>query len=659
MHERLKDILAEAIARSRDPDERRRIVRECCGDDTELLEAALSLIAYAPVTGDRPSPDEDDRPLDSDGTIVLDGGPSTPGPLGPHVRLGPYRLIDVLGHGASGVVWRARQESFDRDVAIKVLERGGGQEIFLTRFRREQQILASLSHPGIAQVHDAGTTPQGFPFYVMELLEGSDVSTHCDERRLDVRARLSLVIRICRAVQHAHQRGVIHRDLKPSNVLCIVDDEGISRPKVIDFGIARSESSIGDVTEQGVVLGTLLYMSPEQIQTSHDVDVTTDVYSLGVVAYELLVGERPGERLIDHEKGLLENLRILEREPTPSLLSRLDPHDDDVLERAQARNTTPEALRDELRGEPEWIVQMATAKDRRERYGSVEEFARDLERHLDGRVVRAAPPGVGYRARKFVRRHRAPIAAFTAIFVALLGGLIVSTWSYLQAESARAVIAERLTTSRLLAAEASLQAADVRSARTALAAVDPDGRGWLWSLLSRMTDASRYQRGWSASPRAIRVDASGGILVATSAGDVHAWNPGTEDVEPPLVSTGGNVQHVGFLDITGRIVFTTDTNEVFVRSAAPPTVERIGRAPVTVVAVEPAPDGGGVLVASIDGRVVEFPTDGQAPRTLFDPGPIREWCKAPRSSPSASMPRRPAWPSTPRPGVWPSGGATG
>ena len=355
----------------------------------------------------------------------------------PPAAIGPYRILGKLGEGAMGVVYRAEQQRpLRREVALKILKPGVDTAQVVARFEAERQSLAVMEHPGIARVFDAGQTEAGRPYFVMERVDGLPVTRWCDERRLGVRDRVELFARICRVVQHAHQKGVIHRDLKPSNILVTEGDDGAPQPKVIDFGIARAVEPADDVRLTAVdqTLGTPAYMSPEQARASDlDVDTRTDIYSLGVLLYELLAGALPFEPTAYRGWALLAH--HLEKDP-PRPSHRLRGLDDaDTV--ARLRGATPDALVRALEGDLDWIVLKAMAKDRERRYETANGLALDVERYLASVPVRARPPSAGYRAGKFVRRHRAGVT------VAVAGVLLLAGFGATMAVQAQRIAAAR------------------------------------------------------------------------------------------------------------------------------------------------------------------------------------------------------------------------
>ncbi len=367
--------------------------------------------------------------------------------VGEPVQIGPYRILQKIGEGGMGVVYEAEQERpLRRRVALKLIKVGMDTKQVIARFDSERQALALMNHPNIARVFDGGATDTGRPFFVMEYVPGVPITQYCDTQRLSIHERLELFRRVCEAVHHAHQKGIIHRDIKPSNILVTVQD-GKPSPKIIDFGVAKATTQ--QLTEQtlftqlGQVIGTPAYMSPEQAErTSLDIDTRTDVYSLGVVLYELLVGVLPFLPA-DLQGAGYEGLRqaIREREPRrPS--QRVTDLGESTASVVRSRRIDIRALRHQLHGDLDWIVMKALEKDRTRRYGSASELAADLSRHQNHQPVLAAHPGATYRMLKFVRRHRVGVAAGAVVVLALLGGIVGTTLGLLRAlraeEAARA-----------------------------------------------------------------------------------------------------------------------------------------------------------------------------------------------------------------------------
>src|SRR6202034_2224135 len=333
---------------------------------------------------------------------------------------GRYQIIRLIGEGGMGTVYLAEQrEPIRRRVALKVVKLGMDTGQVLARFANERQALAMMDHPNIARILDAGATPKGRPYFVMEYIEGVPITQYCDRNRFAIDQRLGLFHAVCRAVQHAHQKGVIHRDLKPSNVL-MMEQEGAPVPKVIDFGIAKAtdqwavEKTL--LTQFGQMVGTPEYASPEQAEvTTGDVDESSDVYSLGVILYELLVGAVPYDAAGMRQAGLAEMLRIIREDEAPSLSRKLTTMGAEAADIAARRQTDLPSLRRLVNGDLNSIAMKALEKVRERRYSSVTELGADLQRYIENRPVLASPASGFYRARKFVRRHRpAAFGAFAA-----------------------------------------------------------------------------------------------------------------------------------------------------------------------------------------------------------------------------------------------------
>jgi WD40 repeat protein/serine/threonine protein kinase len=356
---------------------------------------------------------------------------------GPGTRVGPYKLLQPIGEGGMGAVFMAEQENpVRRMVALKVIKPGMDSRQVVARFEQERQALALMDHPNIAKVLDAGTTGSGRPFFVMELVKGVPITKYCDQQHLTPRERLELFIPVCQAVQHAHQKGVIHRDLKPSNVLIALYD-GRPVPKVIDFGVAKATSQKLTertmFTEFGQVIGTLEYMSPEQAELNQlDVDTRSDIYSLGVLLYELLTGTTPFDRGRLRQAAFDEVLRIIREEEPPKPSTRLS-HSDELPNIAANRRTEPKKLGRLMRGELDWVVMKCLEKDRARRYETANGVARDIERYLTDEPVEAGPPSARYRLAKFARKNRRLLATAAAFVLLLAAAAGVSAWLAVEA----------------------------------------------------------------------------------------------------------------------------------------------------------------------------------------------------------------------------------
>jgi serine/threonine protein kinase len=381
-----------------------------------------------------------EAPTGSGASIV---GRPVPSPIqeGPGTRIGPYRLLLRIGEGGMGVVYRAEQEHpVRRQVALKIIKPGMDSEQIIARFEAERQALALMDHPNIARVLDAGTTASGRPYFVMELVHGVPITNYCDDAQLTTRERLELFVPVCQAIQHAHQKGIIHRDIKPSNILVTLYD-GKPVPKIIDFGIAKATDQQHTertmFTQYGSIVGTLEYMSPEQAEMSAlGVDTRSDIYSLGVVLYELLTGSTPLDRPRLRETGYAEILRRIKDEEPSRPSTRLSEQKATLPSISAHRKTEPAKLKKLVRGDLDWIVMKALEKDRTRRYETASGFARDIGRYLEGDPVEACPPSTGYRLRRYARKHRAALAAVAAFATLLVLGAVLSTWQAIVATRA-------------------------------------------------------------------------------------------------------------------------------------------------------------------------------------------------------------------------------
>jgi tetratricopeptide (TPR) repeat protein len=351
---------------------------------------------------------------------------------GAGMTIGRYKLLELIGEGGFGVVYMAQQEEpIRRRVALKIIKLGMDTKQVIARFEAERQALAMMEHPNIAKVLDAGATDTGRPYFVMELVKGIPITEYCDKNNLDTRQRLELFIEVCRAVQHAHQKGIIHRDIKPTNVM-ITQRDGTPVPKIIDFGIAKAtqarltEKTL--FTEYHQFIGTPEYMSPEQAEMGElDIDTRSDIYSLGVLLYELLTGGTPldGERL--RSSAYDEMLKTIRETEPPKPSTRLNTLGDALSDVARHRHVEPSELCRLLTGDLDWVVMKALEKDRTRRYETANELAQDVERHLRDEPVVAGPPGAVYRLRKFIRRNRALVTSVAVVLVVLMAGIVAST----------------------------------------------------------------------------------------------------------------------------------------------------------------------------------------------------------------------------------------
>jgi serine/threonine protein kinase/tetratricopeptide (TPR) repeat protein len=357
-------------------------------------------------------------------------------------QIGPYRLLQLIGEGGMGEVWLAEQKTpIHRTVALKLIKAGMDTKAVVARFESERQALALMDHPNISRVYDAGSTPEGRPYFVMEYVPGLPITEYCDKHRLTVKERLELFMQVCDGVQHAHQKAIIHRDLKPSNVL-VVEQENKAVPKIIDFGLAKATAQrLTDktmFTELGVMMGTPEYMSPEQADQSElNIDTRTDVYSLGVILYQLLVGVLPFEAKALRAQGMEAILRAIREQEPPKPSTKIRSMGPASADSAEKRREEPRSFARHLQGELDWITMQALEKDRTRRYGSPAELGADIERHLHDEPVFAHPPSAGYRAGKYFQRHRLGVAV-AGVGVVLLFGFAVD-----QAVQLRRITRER------------------------------------------------------------------------------------------------------------------------------------------------------------------------------------------------------------------------
>lgn len=496
----------------------------CAGNEAlrKKVDALLAAQADPESYLDRPAMKSNIAPTDfvtpSEADAIIEG---------PGSQIGSYKLLQEIGHGGFGIVYMAeQQEPVRRVVALKIIKPGMDTREVIARFEAERQALALMSHPNIAKVLDAGSTDSGRPYFVMELVKGIPLTSFCDENNFSARQRLDLFIAICRAVQHAHQKGVIHRDLKPSNVMVTLHD-GKPVTKVIDFGISKAiaqrltEKTL--FTRYGQMVGTPQYMSPEQAEMSGlDVDTRSDVYSLGVMLYELLTGTTPLEAEKLREAGYAEMLRLIKEEEAPRPSTRLSTLNERLTVVCKHRSTDPKQLGELVRQELDWIAMKALDKDRNRRYATANELADDVQRHLDGEAVNACPPTFAYRLIKLAKRYRKQ-AAFAATIACLL--FLVSTfvaWSLFldaqratteavyarqqmmeeaerakqnateaqqnrtQAEAARAQLEQKLYAENIANAAQMIKEDKLPEARRALQETSPALRKWEWHRLNSL-----------------------------------------------------------------------------------------------------------------------------------------------------------------------------
>ena len=413
-----------------DTDERMEFVQMKCENNEELLNNVLELIRA----------NEDAYQMFGNSNLTLDNDilhrdallPKASQEVENHIN--QYKLIELIGEGGMGEVWLAEQIApIRRKVAVKLVRKDLGSKDVVTRFEAERQALAMMDHPNIASVFDAGTTAEGSPYFVMELVNEVSLTQFCDEQKMSISDRLKLFVPICKAIQHAHQKGIVHRDLKPSNVL-VTEIDGSPIPKVIDFGLAKAinhneKLTSGTLfTEFGKIVGTLQYMSPEQAELNAlDIDTRTDIYSLGVLLYELLTGTTPLEKSTIGENAILRVLAMIRDTEPPRPSTRLSQSGDAVAGISSQRQIKPNRLNEILRGELDWIVMKSLEKERDRRYETASDFAADISRFLDGDTVHARPPSFSYSASKFLLKHKFIATAVASILILMSIATITTT----------------------------------------------------------------------------------------------------------------------------------------------------------------------------------------------------------------------------------------
>ncbi|MBX3324093.1 MAG: serine/threonine protein kinase, partial [Phycisphaeraceae bacterium] len=460
---RLFDMVLDAPAAERES----VLDRECAGDE-RLKQRIRAMIAAA----------QDDRFLGNAtggglDDATMDAQPERAPSSSPHEsvgqQIGHYKLLEKIGEGGFGSVWAAEQrEPVNRRVALKIIKLGMDTRQVVARFEQERQALAMMDHPNIAKVLDAGATETGRPFFVMELVKGDPIVEYADKNNLSIEDRLELFAQVCNAVQHAHTKGIIHRDIKPSNFLVSTQD-GRPHTKVIDFGIAKATASKLTektlFTEHKALIGTPEYMSPEQAEGSLDIDTRTDVYSLGVLLYELLTGTTPFSSKELRSAAYGEIQRIIREVEPPKPSTRLSANSDTIANVAAKRHVEPKKLGTIVRGELDWIVMKALEKDRQRRYETANGLGMDVRRYLSGEAVLAAPPSTAYRFRKFIRRYRPQVIAAALVALALVAGLAGTAWQAREAAAQRdaAVLAGQQEAQQRAEAEQQRARADERA----------------------------------------------------------------------------------------------------------------------------------------------------------------------------------------------------
>jgi len=457
---RMQEIFLAAVERHPPEEWDSYLDQVCAGDDEMRRQVNLLLKAHreaGSVPGAAP------RGLDETDTYPV--AAERPGAV-----IGPYKLLQQIGEGGMGTVFMAEQtRPVHRKVAVKVIKAGMDSKQFISRFEAERQALAVMDHVNIARVLDAGTTESGLPYFVMELVHGVPITKYCDDNRLSPRERLELFVPVCQAIQHAHQKGIIHRDIKPSNVMITLYD-GKPVPKVIDFGVAKAtEQKLTErtlFTKYGTMVGTLEYMSPEQAEMSAlGVDTRSDIFSLGVLLYELLTGSTPLSHKRLKEAAYAEILRLIKEEEPPKPSTRLSDSGEALASISANRHTEPAKLTKLVRGELDWIVMKALEKDRNRRYETANGFVQDVQRYLADEPVQACPPSARYRLKKFLRRNKGPVMAASLALLILIAGITGTTWGLLHADQ------NRRKAESALAAETEARQAESQAREQAMAAL--------------------------------------------------------------------------------------------------------------------------------------------------------------------------------------------
>jgi serine/threonine protein kinase len=553
--------------------------------------------------------------------------------------IGPYKLLQQIGEGGMGIVYMAEQEHpVRRRVALKIIKPGMDSKQVIARFEAERQALAMMDHTNIAKVFDAGTIPgvreqesgvrehraegrsltpdsclltpgSGRPYFVMELVHGVPITQFCDENQLTPRERLELFVSVCQAIQHAHQKGIIHRDVKPSNVLVTMyDDKPV--PKVIDFGVAKAiEQRLTEktlFTQFGVLLGTFEYMSPEQADMNAlGADTRSDIYSLGVLLYELLTGTTPLERERLREAALDELLRVIKEEEPPRPSVRLS-SSEELPKIAAARKTEPAKLSKLIRGEIDWIVMKCLEKDRSRRYETASGLARDVERYLHDEPVEACPPSAGYRLGKFVRKYRMLLTAATTIALLLLVGVMVSAWQAVRARIAEAGSRRLSYIGSMGLVQAAWEDHNILRVRDLLAqTADFPERGFEWYYWQRLSRVEHLTlAGHKGGVTALAFAPDGRRLVTgVTDGTARVWDAASghelfclaghrSEVTSVAYAPDGNWLMTGSTDGTARIWDAAGGRQILMLQAQ-------NSGPVWAVAV--TPDSKRVVTGSQDG----------------------------------------------------------
>ncbi|UCE47376.1 MAG: protein kinase, partial [Phycisphaerales bacterium] len=635
-------IYHEAV--SKPPEERKAYLEVACGGDAELLARIEALLEAREVK---------DSFLEAPGVGQGATLGSYPSIDGPGTKIGRYELLEMIGEGGMGMVYLAQQkEPVKRKVALKIVKLGMDTKQVVARFEAERQALAVLDHPNIAHVFDAGTTETGRPYFVMEYVKGTSITKYCDENKFSIENRLRLFEQVCEGIHHAHQKGIIHRDLKPSNILVSVHGDRAA-PKIIDFGIAKAvtqpltEKTF--VTFQGQLLGTPEYMSPEQVDlATQDIDTRSDIYSLGVVLYELLTGAPPFDAEKLREGGIDQILQVIREEEPSTPSARLTSLGDEAKAVAERRKTQIITLARRLHRELEWIPMKAMRKDRMRRYRSASELADDIRNYLTGTPLIAGPESTVYRARKFVRKHAGSVATAALLLVVIILGLVASILLGCRAEQAREqeavarVEAERardkeaalraeveqalaraeeaekatrekseqlrrtLYVNSIQLADAKYREANIGRVRELLDACPEDLRGWEWYRLRHISDQSRMiLRGHKKLAKSVAFSPDGKRIISGNwDSTINVWDAETGDELRTLLGHKKCVESVAFSPDGRRIVSGSDDKTIKIWDTATGaelmTLRAHGR---SINSVAFSPDGKRIVSGSEDNTI--------------------------------------------------------